>query len=63
MTDTIHSSDGKVEMKEVIEVTPAMIEAGVEELYRDPIMDPDDASMSKAVLKVFIVMMKEARKA
>lgn len=44
-----------------IEVTLEMIEAGVEELYRHPIMEPDDETMAEAVRSVFYRML-EVRK-
>ena len=42
---------------EEIEVTPEMIEAGLEALYCFPITEPDDASMKKAVVAVFSAML------
>jgi hypothetical protein len=40
-----------------IEITPEMIEAGVEELYSHPILQPDDQSMALAVSAVFRTML------
>ena len=39
-----------------IEVTPEMIEVGVEELYCHDIMEPTDEAMKKAVSAVYRVM-------
>lgn len=39
-----------------IEVTPEMIEAGVERLYCFPITEPDEDSMRAAVAEVYRVM-------
>jgi hypothetical protein len=41
MTDTIHSSDDKSGVKEVIEITTAMIEAGEEVIYSELVGAPD----------------------
>lgn len=51
---------GAPEMDEV-EITPEMIEAGLEELYKHPVMEPDDGTMREAVKCVFKRMMASRR--
>jgi hypothetical protein len=39
-----------------IEVTPEMVEAGLEELYKFPIIDPWEDQLREAVTRVFLAM-------
>lgn len=48
--------------KEEIEVTPEMIEAGVDELYRHDILEPKRVEMKVAVSEVFRAMLCESLK-
>jgi hypothetical protein len=43
---------------EKIEITPEMIEARTEVVWRTPIMDPDDAAMRQMVADVFRAMLR-----
>ena len=45
----------------VIEVTPEMIKAGVDELYCYPIMEPDNEVLAGAVRAVFCRMLEVHR--
>lgn len=44
--------------REEIEITPEMIEAGTEVVWRAPIMDADDAAMRQMVADVFRAMLR-----
>ena len=44
-----------------IEVTPEMIEAGVDELYGHPIMEPNDDVLAETVKAVFCRMLEVHR--
>ena len=48
------------DLREGIEITPEMIDAGLERLFRFHLSDPDELELRRAVAEVFSAMM-EAR--
>ena len=62
MIETIHTPDDKAELKEGIEITPAMIEAGVNVFYDLDMLGPGEDELRKAVTRCFLAMLRSSPK-
>jgi hypothetical protein len=58
MTDATSGIDRPARENQEIEVTPEMIEAGLDEIWNHPIMEPTESELRVAVEGVFRAMIR-----